>query len=129
MKDHAIFQGEINIIAKIIDKPLKIFFPRNTGLISTELYTKHLYVKGIQVSSNEGPHLFPKGDNNEASKIDWHFKIFSRTTGSISTKLVTKHSWWNGHEFFQIRTVCFCLSLASLFWRLIKWPFSINNNL
>ena len=30
---------------------------------------KHPWVKGIQVCSNEGPHLFPRGDNYEIAKI------------------------------------------------------------
>ena len=34
-----------------------------TGPISTKLGTKHSWVKGIQVCSNEGSCLFPSGDN------------------------------------------------------------------
>ena len=30
--------------------------------------TKHPWVKGIQVCSNEGPHPFPRGDNYENSE-------------------------------------------------------------
>ena len=72
-----------------------IIFSRTTGPISTKLGTKHPQVKGIQVCSNEGPHLFPRGDNYEIAKyIDKIKKIlFSRTTGLISTKLDTKHPW------------------------------------
>ena len=75
-----------------------IFFSRTTGPISTKLGTKHPWVKGIQVCSNEGPRPFPRGDNYEIVKIHWwNFKIFlSRTTEPFSTKLVTKHSWVKG---------------------------------
>ena len=38
-----------------------IFFSRTTGPISTKLGTKHPWVKGIQVCSNEGPYLL-KGE-------------------------------------------------------------------
>ena len=50
-----------------IDKILKIFF-RITGLILTKLCTKHPWLKGIQVFSNEEPCLFPKGDNYKIVK-------------------------------------------------------------
>ena len=38
------------------------FFSRTTMPISTKLDKKHHWVMGIQVYSNEGPHLFPEGD-------------------------------------------------------------------
>ena len=44
---------------------LKIFFSRTTGLIWTKLGTKHSWVDGIQVYSNEGPRPFQRGDNYE----------------------------------------------------------------
>ena len=51
-------------------KTFHIFdFFSKTGPISTKLGTKHLWVKGIQVSSNEEPHPFPRGDNYEIVKI------------------------------------------------------------
>ena len=40
-------------------------FPRSTGPISTKCGKKHPRVDGIQVSSIEEPHPFPRGDNNE----------------------------------------------------------------
>ena len=39
------------------------------GPISTKLGTNHLWVKGIQVCSNEGSRPFPMGDNYEIAKI------------------------------------------------------------
>ena len=45
-----------------------IIFSRTTGSISTKLGTKHPWVKGIQVCSNEGPHPFPREDNYEIAK-------------------------------------------------------------
>ena len=56
----------------------------------------HLQVKGIQVSLNEGPCAFPKGDKlrNSENKLTKFLKIFfSRTPEPISTKLCTKHPW------------------------------------
>ena len=57
--------------------------------------TKHPWVKGIQLYSNEGPLPFSRGDNKEIAKIHWWtLKIlFSRITGPISTKLGTRHLW------------------------------------
>ena len=40
-----------------------------TEPISTKLGTKHPWVKGIQVYSNEGAHTFPRGNNYEIEKI------------------------------------------------------------
>ena len=78
-------------------KPFHIFnfFSRTSGPIWTKLGTKHLWVKGIQICSNEGPCPFPRGDNSEIVKLNWkYFKIFfSRITGPIWTKLSTKHPW------------------------------------
>ena len=39
--------------------------------ISTKLGTKHPWVKGTQVCSNERPCPFPRGDNYEIAKILW----------------------------------------------------------
>ena len=77
---------------------LKFFFSRTTGSISSKLGTKHPWVMGIQVCSNEGPCPFPIGDNYEIEKIHWQkFKIFfSRTIVPISTKHGTKHPWVKG---------------------------------
>ena len=50
-----------------------IFFSRITMLISNKLNTNFPWVMGIQVCSNEGPRLFPMGDNYEIAKI--HCKI------------------------------------------------------
>ena len=74
------------------------FFSRTTGLILTKLGTKHHWVMGIQVYSNDWPCLFPRWDNKEIVKIHWWtLKIFFfRTTGPISTKLGTKHPWVTG---------------------------------
>ena len=92
MKGPALFQGEIiTKLWKYIDKFKNL--SRSTGLISTKLDTKHPWVKGILDYSNEGPLLFPRGDNYEIVKIHWqNIKIFFyRATGPISTKLNKKH--------------------------------------
>ena len=44
----------------------KIFFSLTTELISTKLGTKHPWVKGIQVCTNELPRPFPRGANSNS---------------------------------------------------------------
>ena len=52
---------------------------------------KHPWVKGIQVSTNDGPHPFRRGVNYERKIHKRKIKMFfSRTTLPISTKLGTK---------------------------------------
>ena len=83
-------------IVKIHWKNEKIFFSRSTEPISTKLGTKHYWVKGIQVCSNEGPCLFQRGDNSEIAKIQWrNWKkiLYFRNTEPILSKLGTKHPW------------------------------------
>ena len=46
-----------------------MFFSRTTGPISTKLCTKHPWVIGIKVCSNELTHPFPRENNNEIAKI------------------------------------------------------------
>ena len=46
-------------------------FSRTTGLISTKLGTKNIRAKEIQVCSNEGSRLFPRGNNNKILKTHW----------------------------------------------------------
>ena len=63
-------KGEIiTIITKIHKQNLKILFSRTTDPISTNFGTKHPWVKGIQVCSNEGPHPLSRGDNSEIAEI------------------------------------------------------------
>ena len=65
---------------------------------SQQLGTKHPWLEGIQLCSNEGPNLFSRGDNYEIPKIHLqNLKIFfSRTTWTVSTKLGMKHPWMKG---------------------------------
>ena len=67
-------------IANILLQTLKMFFLRITWPISTKLGTKHPWVMGNHVSSNEGTCSFPRGDNYEIVKIYWQTLkiIFSR---------------------------------------------------
>ena len=46
-----------------------MFFSKTTEPISTKLGTKHPWVKGIQVCSNEERRPFPRGNNYEIVKI------------------------------------------------------------
>ena len=83
-------QEEIITKKKIIDDKIKE--SASTWPISIQLGTKHRWVKGIQVCSNEGPRPFPRGDNYEVPKNTLK-NIFSRITEPISNKLGTKHPW------------------------------------
>ena len=72
-------------IAKIHWRNLKIVsIP--TGSISPKFDTRHPWLKGI--SFNEGPHSFPRGDNEKKnSKHVWrNFYIFFILTGPILFK-------------------------------------------
>ena len=60
------------------------------------LGTKHIWVKGIQVCSNEGPCPIPKGTITKLRKYIEEIKISSRTTEPLSTKLGTKHPRMKG---------------------------------
>ena len=88
MKGHTLFQGEI--IVKISYQHLEIFFPRTTGPISTKLGTKHPWAKGVQVYTNEVPHLFRRGNNRENTLLTFKF-ILPRSRDLILTSLGTKH--------------------------------------
>ena len=70
MKGPALFQGEINTKSKNkLTKFKKSSSPEpRTEPISTKLGTKHPWVKGNQVCSNERPRPFQRGDNYEISK-------------------------------------------------------------
>jgi hypothetical protein len=74
------------------------FFSRTTGPILTRLGTNHPWGEGIQVCSNEGDHLSPRGDNSKRVKMHWKFlKIFfSRTSRPNSIKLNTHYPWVKG---------------------------------
>ena len=75
----------------MIHKYLKVFFFRTIGPISHKLDTKHPWIMRIQVCSNEGPHIFPRGDNSNIMKLHWKLLKIFRTTGPISIQLGTKH--------------------------------------
>ena len=53
---------------KIHWRILKIFFSRTSVLLSTKLGTKHVWVTGSQLWSNNGPVLFQGGDYFEMIK-------------------------------------------------------------
>ena len=59
----------LSIVVVVVNFSIFVLFFLTTGPISTILSTKHSSVKGIQVCSNEGPRLFPRGDTNGIAKI------------------------------------------------------------
>ena len=82
---------------------------QNLWAIFNQTWHKHLWVKGIQVCSNEGPHSFPRGDNYKSAKIHCqNFKIFfSRTTRPISNKLGTNYLWVKEFKLVQMKAPTF----------------------
>ena len=104
MKGPALFpRGDNKEIAQIHLQTLKIFFLRTTGPISTKLSTKHPWVMGTHVCSNEETCPFPRGDNYEIVKIYWQTLkiIFSRTKLRASIL-----GWW-GYNLKWVRTIQF----------------------
>ena len=65
-------------------------------IISTKLGTKHPWVNGIQVCTNEWPHPFPRGDNYKIAKI--HRQKFSsqEPLGQFEWNLTQSSLWWRG---------------------------------
>ena len=109
-----------------------VFFSSTDGLISTKHGIKYSLVKGINVCSNEGPHLFSRGDNNEIAKIHGrNFKIFfSRSTVPGSVKHDTKHPYlkWTECLFFFLNqrygiviALRKCVYWSELFPRWAMW--------
>ena len=99
----------------------------------TKLGTKHFWMKGIQVCSDEGSCPFPRADNYGIAKIHWYnLKIlFSRTSGPISTKLGTKHPWVKGIYVGANEGPCpfpraDYYKIAKMQWRILKIFFSLT---
>ena len=65
-KGYALFRGEIRNSQNTLTN-WKIFFSRTTGVISTNLGTKHPWVQGILGYLNEGPG--PREDNYKIGKL------------------------------------------------------------
>ena len=111
-------------IAKINWRYLKILFFRITESISTKLGTKHHWVLGIQVCSNERPCPIPRGDNYEIAKTHWRNSniFFSRTTWPDSYQTWHKASLGDGNSvLFKWRATPFTkgrwLQNAKIHWR------------
>ena len=66
-------RGDNSERVKLYWKYFKSLFSKNTGKISTKLTTKHPWVEGIQVCSNEGQRPSPRGDNHEIVKLYWKY--------------------------------------------------------
>ena len=71
MKGPRFFKGRLLGNSENTMTNFKLFFSRTSWAASTKLSTNHLWVKGIQVCSNERPLFFPRGYNWEIIKILW----------------------------------------------------------
>ena len=77
-------------------------FSRTTEAISTKLGTKHPWLKGIQVCSNEGPCSFPWGHNYEITKCN---DERARTTNcEIGPVAHQNYEIWNYYQI-KVQTV------------------------
>ena len=77
-------------------------------------------------SSNEGPHLYPRGDDNELANIHWRIlKIFSGTDGSNSTKFGTSLGYlYDDYSLLKWRVAPFSREdnkeIAQILWQNFK---------
>ena len=99
-------RGDYDELVKLQWRNLKAVF--STGPISTKLGTKYLWVKAIQIYSNEGPRPSQSGDNWEIININWQLlkNFFHRTTWPILTQSILgcrgfKFAQMKGPFFFQ----------------------------
>ena len=92
-----------NEIIKLYWKYLKILFSISTVAISTKHSTKHPWMEGIRVYSNERPYLSSRGDNSKNLELYCKYiKIFfSWTAVLILSKLGTKNPWMKGIQVYS----------------------------
>ena len=95
-------RGDNYEIAKIHWRNFKIFFSRTTGPISTEIGTKHPWVKGIQVCSNEEPINSHEVNNVFSSSLNqrydiiicvYWFELFSQMSDVAHGSLVSYYDY------------------------------------
>ena len=67
----------------IWSRQFKIFIFFTTRPISTKLSTKHLWVKRIQVCSNEGSLPFPRRDNNDFKATCLYIHNFAQVSSFV----------------------------------------------
>ena len=97
MNGHTLFHGKIVTNSKnTLTKYINLFL-QNLRANLNQTWHKACLSDGDSRFTNEGPHLFPRGNNNEIVKVQWrNLIIFSRIIGLISAKLGTKHPWVKG---------------------------------
>ena len=114
-------RGDNCEIAKIHWRNLKIFFSRTAGPILTKFGTKHPWVKGIQVFSNEESFNFHKVNNGTFSSLNQHydnhmclwFELFSKVNDMAHGPLV---------NFFRVSSPRCLLHHISFSWSLTDHP-------
>ena len=94
---HLFPREDDNKIGKIHWGNLNFFLLQTNGLISTKLDTKNLWVNKIQFCLNEGPHIFPRGDNNEIAKVHFRNSSSPEPQGWFQTNILG----WRGFKFVQ----------------------------
>ena len=103
IKGPAFFQGEIiKKMRKYINKILK-----STKSISNKLGTKHPWVKGISLCSNEGPTLFLREIITKKRKYIDEIKKSSspEPLGQFQPNLAQSILGWMGFKFVKRRTI------------------------
>ena len=94
-----ISEWDVMEIAKIHWRIFKILC-RTMRPISTKVGTKHFLVTGIQVSSNEGPCLLPRGNIRNTGNTLTKFKRIGQFQ---ACKLDLTHPYVKGTEIFIIK--------------------------
>ena len=62
--------------------------------------TKHPWMKGIEVCSNEDPRPFPRGDDKEIEKRTHYIKIYK------FNNLLLQNHWVNLNEIWHKESLC-----------------------
>ena len=103
---HPLFKGRLLRNSENTLTNLKIF-SRTTCPISAKLDTKHPWVKGSQVCSNEGPCPFPRRANNEIAKIHLPSLPNSQIFSILTITALSSYRKGDGWHFLGC---CSCLS-------------------
>ena len=94
----------LSIRPSVCKPSVVLFFSRTTRPISIKLRTKHNWMWGIQVCSNEGLRPFPRGDNYEIAKYIYEIKkkFSPEPLSQFQRNLPQCIRGWKGLKFVQM---------------------------